>query len=46
MTVRCAINSFYMGLNANGLGNDEMGVAIKNGYIKSIRELYSIMGLL
>ena len=46
MTVRCAITSFHMGLDADGLGDDKLGVAIKNGYIKNISELYAIMGLL
>lgn len=38
MTVRVALETFEMHL-ADGLGNDETGIAICNGYRRCIREI-------
>jgi len=39
MTVRCALESFASDLAANGLGEDERGKSICQGYRDRIREI-------
>lgn len=39
MTVRGAIESFAQQLHAEGLGDDETGKAICDGYLARIREI-------
>lgn len=43
MAVRVAIESFDSGLRADGLGNDEMGVAMAKAYIERIEEIRSAL---
>ncbi len=43
MAVRVAIESFDTHLRADGLGNDEMGVAIANGYMARISEIRTVL---
>ena len=39
MTVRVALESFASDLNSQGLGEDEMGKKITDGYLNSIEEI-------
>ena len=39
MAVRVAIESFDSGLRADGLGKDEMGVAMASAYMERIAEI-------
>lgn len=43
MTIRVALNSFAMELEANGLGDDEHGKAMKAGYLARAREVNDLM---
>lgn len=43
MTIRVAIESFALDLSQNGLGNDEQGKRIVEGYLKNIEEIRSII---
>ncbi len=39
MTLRVAIGSFIMSLKKDGLGNDDVGIKIKDGYLKAANEI-------
>jgi hypothetical protein len=39
MTVRVAIESFYSYLTEEGLGDDEMGIKIRDGYLGCIYQI-------
>ncbi len=39
MTLWAALQSFYVDLTTEGLGDDEVGKGICNGYLARIREL-------
>jgi hypothetical protein len=43
MTVRCAVNSFIIDLQNNGLGDDEHGKAMARAYLARLREITEIM---
>lgn len=43
MTVRCALNSFGASLVEDGLGSDEHGKAMTEGYLARIREIREMM---
>jgi hypothetical protein len=43
MTVRVAISTFAMDLQASGLGDDETGREIAQGYLAAISQLYRLM---
>jgi hypothetical protein len=43
MTFRCALNDFAMSLRAEGLGNDEHGKRITEGYLARIGEIMDLM---
>ena len=43
MTIRVALNNFYMDLLQDGLGEDEAGKAITAGYLKHIRRLLKLI---
>jgi hypothetical protein len=43
MTVRVALESFFSSLSHEGLGDDECGKAICNGYMISIREIRKLI---
>ena len=44
MTIRVALESYASELHENGLGEDERGKAICQGYLKRIGQLRSLMG--
>ena len=39
MTVRCALENFAFFLSTDGLGEDETGQGIRNGYLKQIKHI-------
>ena len=41
MTIRVALESFAMELQSNGLGDDENGKALTDGYLKQIESVRS-----
>ena len=41
MTIRVALEFFYMDLHTNGLGDDESGMQIKLGYLTCIENIRS-----
>ena len=41
MTIRVALESFAMELQSNGLGDDEKGKALTEGYLKQIKSIRS-----
>jgi len=43
MTMRVAIGSFVMGLVNEGLGDDEVGKNIRDGYLKAANEIQHYM---
>lgn len=43
MTLRVALQSFLMDLEANGLGDDEHGLAMKDGYLARGAEINELM---
>ncbi len=43
MTVRVALNDFAMSLRSDGLGDDDHGKAMVEGYLKAINEIFTIM---
>jgi hypothetical protein len=43
MTIRVAIESFAVDLRANGLGDDEHGIAMKELYFARIYEIRELM---
>jgi hypothetical protein len=43
MTVRVALSTFAMDLHGQGLGDDEHGSTMTEGYLKAIREIYRMM---
>lgn len=43
MTVRVAIENFSMDLKTSGLGTDELGMAITNGYLRNIEGIRKVM---
>lgn len=43
ITIRTAIEGFAMDLQHNGLGNDEHGKAMKEGYLARIQEVRELM---
>lgn len=43
MTVRVALEDFSMTLTHEGLGDDDIGIAITNGYLNAIREIRKII---
>ena len=43
MAVRVAIESFDSGLRTDGLGKDEMGVAMAKAYMERIEEIRSAL---
>jgi len=43
MTLRVALQSFAMDLRENGLGDDETGKAIANGYLARISEMNTLI---
>jgi hypothetical protein len=44
-TLHVALESFSMGLRHNGLGDDEHGRAMVDGYLLGIKELQNILSL-
>ena len=43
MTIRVALEIFASDLAHEGLGNDEIGQAITNGYLERIKEIRQLM---
>lgn len=43
MTLRVALESFAMDLSTQGLGDDEHGRAMRDGYLVRIREIRDLM---
>lgn len=43
MTVRVALGSFSIDLHENGLGNDDHGRAMREGYLSRINEINCII---
>lgn len=46
MTVRCAVTSFLSDISKNGLGNDETGKDIAEGYIRHSTEVLKKIGVI
>jgi hypothetical protein len=44
MTIRVALESFFLSLKGEGLGDDANGLATCEGYLNKIREIREIMG--
>jgi hypothetical protein len=42
MTIRVALENFAMDLSQDGLGDDALGLAIRDGYLTRIREIRSM----
>ncbi len=42
-TVRVAIDSFYLDLVENGLGDDQMGVSISEAYLENLEKLLELL---
>ena len=43
MTVRVALQTFALGLQADGLGSDKTGKAMTAGYLARVRELNELI---
>lgn len=43
MTIRVSLESFCVDLVAEGLGNDEMGIKLRDGYVECIKQIRNIM---
>ena len=43
MTIRVALGSFALGLESNGLGTDETGKRIAEGYLAAIDSIHVLM---
>jgi hypothetical protein len=43
MTVRVAVGLFQMSLDVDGLGDDETGQLIRDGYYRAIKSVYKKM---
>lgn len=43
MTVRVALNAFYLELIQHGLGEDEVGIAVCDGYLQNITTILKVI---
>lgn len=46
MTLRCAVTSFLSDISKNGLGKDETGQAIADGYVRHSTEILKKIGVI
>ena len=45
MTIRVALGSFALSLQSDGLGDDEHGAAMTEGYLTAIRDIHTLMSV-
>jgi len=43
MTVRVAMNSFVLTLKSDGFGRDELGIAIRDNYLRNSAEVLKLI---